>query len=69
MTKQAKISYAIDILEKDVITEKNTDALIDILVGSLPLPWWVPKRVIKRVLDKLLPETLIKALRDLAANI
>lgn len=38
--------------------EGKTDELIDLVLEKIPMPRWVPKWVIRRVLDKLLPEKI-----------
>ncbi len=58
------ITFALDILSEHVLTEENTDKLIEVLLDKVNLPWWIPERIIRRVLDQLLPETLLQALRS-----
>ena len=55
----------IEVLEKDILTEDNTDRLIDILVSMMPLPLWMKWLPLRAVLDRLLPGVLIKALHRL----
>ena len=45
-----------------VLTEENTDRLLDVIFGSIRLPWWIPGRIARRVLDEILPEVLLGAL-------
>lgn len=56
---------ALGVLERDILTEENTDRLIDLLFDHLSLPRWMPSFVVKRVLDNMLPETLLRALHKL----
>ena len=56
----------LQILEEEVLTEENTDQLIKIIFDSIKLPWYIPKRILKKVLDRLLPETLLDAIRSIA---
>ena len=51
------------ILEDEILTEENTDKLIDLIFDNLNLPWYVPTVIAKRVLDRVLPEVLLTALR------
>ena len=47
------------------LTEESTDRLIAALMDVLPerMPWWVPEGVVRKVLDAMLPEVLIRGLR------
>ena len=53
------------VLSTEVLNEENTDKLIDAIFDRISLPWWVPTAVAKRVLDRLLPETLLKAIQSI----
>lgn len=50
-----------------ILTEENTDALIEILMDMLPLPFWMKWLPIGSVLDRLLPETLLNLFEKLLA--
>jgi len=47
---------------RKVLTEENTDRFLDLLFLSIHLPWWIPSRLARRVLDGILPESLLSAL-------
>lgn len=51
-------------LLRSVVTEERTDHMIDSLLARLKLPWWVPKRLVKKVLDAMLPEAILNTLQD-----
>ena len=53
----------IDILETEVFTEENTDKIIDLIFDNLKLPWYVPSAIAKRVLDRMLPDILLNAIK------
>lgn len=53
------------VLEEEILTEENTDKLIEALFNRLDLPWWLPSGVAKRVLDRLLPDVLLDAIKSL----
>lgn len=55
----------VQILEEDVLNEENTDKLIDFIVKKIKLPWYVPGRIVKKVLDKMLPDVLLDALKSM----
>lgn len=57
---------ALEALEK-ILTEENTDALIEILMDMLKLPFWLRWLPIGSVLDQVLPETLLDLFRKLLA--
>lgn len=46
---------------RDLFTEARCDALIEVLVTTVPLPWWA-RRIARIVLDRLTPEVLIEAM-------
>lgn len=50
---------------REVLTEDNTDALIDLIMDRLPIPFWMRWLPIRSVLDRLLPETLLNVFEDL----
>lgn len=52
---------------REILTEENTDALIEILMDRLKLPFWLSWLPIGKVLDKMLPETLLNLFEDLLA--
>ncbi len=65
VTQKEKL-VALQIVEQ-VLTEENTDALIEIIVKRVKkvLPFWAKWLPIGTVLDKLFPDVLIDALREL----
>lgn len=52
---------------REILTEENTDALIEILLDRISLPFWLSWLPIGKVLDKMLPETLLNLFEDLLA--
>jgi hypothetical protein len=54
-----------------LLSEENTDVLIEIIVGRLAsrLPFWFPSRLAAKVLDALLPGVLLDALRELSQRL
>lgn len=62
MQAQARNSFLVA-LEEEVLTEENTDRLIDAIFSRLHLPWYVPSAIAKKVLDRMLPDVLLQALR------
>jgi len=50
-----------------VLTEERTDQLIDAIMRRLPLPWWFPAAFVRSLLDRLLPDVLLAAFRDVLA--
>jgi len=54
----------LDTLRK-VLTEENTDRFLDLIFGTIRLPWWIPSAIARRVLDGILPEVLLGALERL----
>lgn len=65
------ISISPDMVEKIMvtlrgsITEERTDEWIDLLLGKVDLPRWIPKWLVRRVLDKLLPSVVLNSIEDL----
>jgi len=53
-----------NILATEVLTEENTDALIEAIFDRINLPWYVPSGIAKRVLDRMLPDVLLNAIAD-----
>lgn len=49
------------------LTEERTDELIDLLMVQIggKLPWWIPGAIVRRILDALLPEALVRAISKL----
>ena len=56
---------SMQILEEEVLTEENTDKLIEIIFARLDLPWYVPAGIAKKVLDRLLPDVILDGLKSL----
>jgi len=54
----------VQILEEEVLTEENTDLLINFIFDKIDLPWYVPGRIVKKILDRMLPEVLLDALKS-----
>lgn len=52
-------------LEEEVLTEENSDAVIDIALGFLPLP----DVLVRYVLDLIFPEALLRVIRELLQHI
>lgn len=61
MASNELICKAIDLIEEE-LTEERTDTAIEFLLSKVPQPA-VAKMIENRVLDQLLPEHLISALR------
>lgn len=61
MTKE----QALDILANEILTEENTDVLIDQVLSLIKLPVWLRWLPLRSILDRLLPDVLINALRTL----
>lgn len=59
----------LETLEKDILTEENTDRLIDITVAFLPLPLWLKWLPLRGILDRLFPGVLLKAIKKLIAEL
>jgi hypothetical protein len=55
----------LETLEQEVLTEENTDRLIELIFSRINLPWYVPGRIVKKVLDRMLPDILLDAIRNL----
>ena len=47
---------------KEEITEERTDALIDRILDGIKLPFWFPKFIVKKALDRMLPEKIFEAI-------
>jgi hypothetical protein len=47
-----------------VLTENNTDALIEIIMGKLRLPLWLRWLPLRAVLDRLLPDALLRVFEE-----
>lgn len=45
---------------REVLTEENTDELIALILEHLKLPFWMRWLPIGAVLDRLLPDTLLR---------
>ena len=52
-------------LLRGLLSEENTDKLIDQMMSKIKFPWWVPAGIIRRTLDQLLPDVLLDALLGL----
>lgn len=52
---------------REILTEENTDALIEILMHKISgyLPFWLRWLPINSILDKLLPEAVLSVVEDL----
>lgn len=37
------------------LAERKSDELIDLVLRKINFPWWIPKRIVRRILDQLLP--------------
>lgn len=56
---------AIKILEEEILTEENTDIVIDQVLSLIKLPIWLRWLPLRSILDRLLPDVLINALKAL----
>lgn len=41
-----------------ILSEENTDDLIEVFLDRVSFPWYVPKRLVRSQLDKRLPEVV-----------
>lgn len=57
-TELDPIDFTINVLSQ-VLTEESSDELIDLLMKRADLPWWVPGGLVRRQLDKRLPEGVL----------
>lgn len=53
----------IKVLEEEILTEENTDKLIDIVLALIKLPIWLRWLPLRSILDRLLPNVLLDALK------
>lgn len=53
------------VLREQLLTEANTDWLLDYIMGVIKVPFWIPKSWVRNMIDGLLPERLLQALETL----
>ena len=66
MEKSLMRDELIQVLETEILTEENTDVFIDLVLGFVKLPLWLRWLPLRSILDKLLPEAVLKAIKALA---
>lgn len=49
---------------RNQITEARTDVLIDEVLNRVPFPRYIPKFLVKKVLDSMLPEKMLDAIES-----
>lgn len=57
------VGLVMDFLRRE-ITEDRTDQLLDEVMKRLPLPWFLPKSIVRGVMDRFLPEQLLNAIES-----
>lgn len=53
----------LEVLEKEVLTEENTDMFIDVVLGFVKLPIWLRWFPLRSILDKALPGAVLAGVR------
>lgn len=64
LTNETK-AIVVNALTQHILTEHTTDEMIDLILSKINLPWWVPKGIVRRVLDQMLPGVLLDSLLTL----
>lgn len=54
---------------KAQMTEERTDEWVGAIMEHAPLPVWVPRFVVRKVLDAALPGVALAALEKIAASV
>jgi hypothetical protein len=53
---------------RNILSEENTDKLIDVLMDKINFPWWLPSGIIRKTLDQMLPDVLLNAILEMIPN-
>lgn len=65
---QAEAKNAALVAIREILTEENTDALIELIKDKLHLPLWLRWLPLGMILDKLLPGTLLRVFEEVLGD-